>query len=182
MSKYGLFHNLPTAGRSDLTFLQACLFESLNIEQALQESSRRLYTLMAPARLTPEIHSVMEDTISAMDSLRKLQKTMNLMFLPNARWSVSTQFASQVNLGGMQMNSKEAKLWDSLVKESKEREEEDKKNKQSNNYSSFKGKGNGKSQSKKFYCNYCQGNNHTVDRCRIRIKEEREGKSKADRK
>ena len=116
MSKYGLFHNLPTAGRSDLIFLQACLFESLNIEQALQESSRRLYTLMAPARLTPEIHSVMEDTISAMDSLRKLQKTMNLMFLPNARWSVSTQFASQVNLGGMQMNSKEAKLWDSLVK------------------------------------------------------------------
>ena len=69
-----------------------------------------------------------------------------------------------------------------VLQESREREEEDKKNKQSNNFSSFKGKGNGKSQGKKFYCNYCQGNNHTVDRCRIRIKEEREGKSKADRK
>jgi hypothetical protein len=132
--------------------------------------------------LKPEIHSILDDTISAMDALQNLQRNIHMMFLPNARFSTATQFASQVSLGGLQLSSKEVKIWDSISKEAKERDEEEKKNKQSPNFSNFKGKGSGKRQGKKYYCTYCQQDSHTVDRCRIRIKDERESRSKGDKK
>ena len=116
MRKYSQFHNLPVSGQTELGFLQSCLFESLAIEQALQDSARRLATMEAPVRIKPEVHSVLDDQLSAMDALIRLQRNMGMMFMPGAKFSTATRFASQCNYGGLTLDSKEVKLWESLNK------------------------------------------------------------------
>lgn len=183
--RHGQIGNLVTNNRSELIFLKTELLESLNLEGSLEEAIRRLYLMKAPEDVKPEIHSSLGDLLSGYDCLKRMQKTISLMFRPGIKFSTATNYANQRDAEHSKMDVNETRLLEELIKEQKAREEEDGRNKQT--YGAYKrGKTadgaissnyKGRKQLSDLTCFFCQTKGHIVSKCKKKIEHDSKSKS-----
>jgi len=196
--------NLDTQNKDDRKFLQMALQELVTMKGFVEDSVRRLFMMRGPERVQSSVHSVLDDLLSAQESLFRLQKNLKIVYSPGMTYSGAISYANQSDRREDQ-DATDRKILENVMKEVKAREDEQKQaNRWSNNYQRggnnnrggrsgrrSGGAGRGRYNNYNNYnnsnsynngppkiCYYCNGENHSAATCRKRKQDEEHKSSK----